>query len=274
MKTGMGIVGFGRFGRLAGVHLRDHFDLVVYDIEDCQEPAARLGIRTGSLEEVAGCSIVVLCVPISKVQGALKQIAPHLAEGALVVDTCSVKEYPVSMMKAILPGHVDILGSHPLFGPDSAARGLEGKKIVICPVRVKNFQRVVHFLRGLKLHVLLCSPEDHDRAMASTQAIVQFLGRAFLQMELAHETIATPGYERLIRILEMVQNDTWELFHDLQSFNPFSWGMRQRLIDSLIMIDQKLGRTPSERFESRSEKTGNESRISRRTRRLQRDGLL
>jgi prephenate dehydrogenase len=241
MNGRLGILGFGRFGRLVALHLKTHFDVVVYDRKDRAEEAADLGVRIGALREVASCAILVLCVPISRIEAALEAVAPHLGAETLVVDTCSVKEYPVALMERVLPAHVDILGTHPLFGPDSAADTLQGKKIVLCPVRLRSLRRVVAFLRSLKLDVMISSPESHDREMAHTQAIVQFLGRAFLEMGLTHETMATPGYERLIRILEVVQNDTWELFHDLQTFNRFAGPMRQRLIESLSLIDERLG---------------------------------
>ncbi len=120
MKETMGIVGFGRFGRFAAGHLRDHFDLLIFDKGDRRTEAAEMGVRIGSLEEVARSSTVLLCVPISEIRKTLMEIAPHLKEGCLVVDTCSVKEYPVSQMKDLLPPYVEILGTHPLFGPDSA----------------------------------------------------------------------------------------------------------------------------------------------------------
>lgn len=240
MKRTMGIVGFGRFGRLAATHLKDHFDLVVHDRKDCREAAARLDVPTGSLRDVASRSIVVLSVPISQMKSTLREIAPHLSQGALVVDTCSVKEYPVSLMKSILPSTVELLGTHPLFGPDSAADGLNGKKIVLCPVRMNNFRQAVVFLRRLRLHVMVCLPEEHDREMACTQAIVQFLGRAFLEMGLTNKAMATPGYDRLIRILEVVQHDTWELFRDLQNFNQHAITMRQELIETLTLIDRRI----------------------------------
>ncbi|MFX0146035.1 MAG: prephenate dehydrogenase/arogenate dehydrogenase family protein [Candidatus Hodarchaeota archaeon] len=269
MKETMGIVGFGRFGRLAATHLKDHFDLVVYDRDDCREPAAQLGVKTGPLRDVAGRSIVVLCVPISQMESTLRQIVPYLGKNTLVVDTCSVKEYPVSLMRSILPDTVDILGTHPLFGPDSAADGLEGKKIVLCPVRIENLRGVVIFLRRLRLQVMVCLPEEHDREMASTQAIVQFLGRAFLEIGLSNKTVATPGYDRLIRILEVVQHDTWELFRDLQNFNRHSRVMRQRLIESLGAIDQRIRGALSPITELEGEEERDESRVSRGTRRLQ-----
>jgi len=240
MKKTLGIIGFGRFGRLAAIHLRHHYDVMVFDREDCSDPAAQLGVRTEALKHVASCPVVILCVPISSIRSVLEEMAPHLKTGALVADTCSVKEYPISVMKAVLPPYVAILGTHPLFGPDSAATGIEDKKIILCPVRLKNLGKVSDFLKNLGLRVLVSSAEDHDLAMASTQAIVQYLGRAFMKMDLGCPTMATPGFEQLIQIVEVVQNDTLELFYDLQSHNRFAREMRQKLITALRAIDQNL----------------------------------
>ncbi len=240
MKRTMGIIGFGRFGRFAAFQLRDHFDLSVFDSGFGMEEARSMGFRTGSLEEVAKSSIVLLCVPISRIRSVLLELVPYLTGPSLVVDTCSVKEYPVSQMETILPPHVEILGTHPLFGPDSAAQGVQGKKIVLCPVRIQNLSGVERFLNGLGLNILVCSPEAHDRAMASTQVIVQFLGRAFLDMGLTRQEIATPGYDVLIDILKVVQSDTRQLFCDLQTFNRFAKEMREKLVASLLKVNQNL----------------------------------
>ena len=240
MKPTMGMVGFGRFGRFAGSHLKDHFDLLIFDRSDRREEVARMGLRMGTLEEVARSSVVLLCVPISEIRTTLMEISPHLTEGSLLVDTCSVKEYPVAQMKRLLPLHVEILGTHPLFGPDSAREGLRGKKIVLCPVRVRHLRAVKAFMRRLGLTVLVSSPEAHDQAMASTQVIVHFLGKALLEIGLTRQTMATPSYDILIRILETVQNDTWELFHDLQTFNRFAEETREELVETLTTLNQKL----------------------------------
>lgn len=163
MKKTMGIVDFGRFGRFSAASLRDHFDLIFFEKEDRTKEAAQLAVRTGSLKEVARCSIVLLCVPISKIQYALIEISPQLPEGSLVVHTCSVKEYPVSLMKTLLPPHVEILGTHPLFGLDSASGGLKGKKIVLCPVRIRDLTCVKGFLNHLGLNVLVCPPRARPK---------------------------------------------------------------------------------------------------------------
>jgi hypothetical protein len=60
--------------------------------------------------------------------------------------------------------------------------------------------------------------------MASTRAIVQFIGRGVLEMGLVQEATAILSYGSLMGILEMVQNNPWELFHDLQNIHPVRRG--------------------------------------------------
>ncbi len=71
---------------------------------------------------------------------------------------------------------------------------------------------------------MVCSPLEHNHKMASTLGIVNFFGRGFLEMGLIQQAIATPWYETVIGILEIVPNDTWELFHDLQNIQPIRRG--------------------------------------------------
>jgi hypothetical protein len=53
-------------------------------------------------------------------------------------------------------------------------------------------------------------------------------------MGLIQEVIATFSYGTLMGILERVQNDTWELFHDLQNVHPLAQEMTLELIESLV----------------------------------------
>lgn len=87
-------------------------------------------------------------------------------------------------------------------------------------------------------------------------------------MELTHQTVATPGYEILIGILEVVQNDTWELFCDLQTFNRFAGEMRRKLIESMAMLDQRPDLVSPPSLDQEREEKGNESCISGRKRRI------
>ena len=46
--------------------------------------------------------------------------------------------------------------------------------------------------------------------------------------------IDTKGYRRLMKILITVQNDTWQLFEDMNRYNPYAKETRVEFINSLI----------------------------------------
>ena len=52
--------------------------------------------------------------------------------------------------------------------------------------------------------------------------------------------VDTEGYKRLLRILETVQNDSWELFVDMNRFNRHAAPMRRRLLASLTAVDRRV----------------------------------
>ncbi|MGD9350321.1 MAG: prephenate dehydrogenase/arogenate dehydrogenase family protein, partial [Desulfobacterales bacterium] len=109
----IGIIGFGRFGKLTARYLAEDFEVVVYNRSDKSTEIKRCGARTASLRDVCRQKIVIICVPISVLQDVLAEIEPLLQEGAVVVDVCSVKVYPVRWMQAALPETVSILATHP-----------------------------------------------------------------------------------------------------------------------------------------------------------------
>jgi len=126
-KPEIAIIGYGRFGKLAAYYLKKDFNVFV-----CEKKNTHIesGIKKVSLREAAEKQNILLAVPINQLKAVLHAITPSLRNSALVIDVCSVKEQPLKWMKTILPTHVSILGTHPLFGPDSTTDGLKGKSVV------------------------------------------------------------------------------------------------------------------------------------------------
>ena len=116
----IGIIGFGRFGKLTARYLAEDFEVLVYHRTDKSTEIKKCGASTASLEEVCRQKIVILCVPISKLQEVLVEIGPLLKEGTVVVDVCSVKVFPVQWMQAALPETVSILATKTQRRPTAA----------------------------------------------------------------------------------------------------------------------------------------------------------
>jgi prephenate dehydrogenase len=239
----IGIVGFGRFGKLAARYLAVDFPVRVYDPAAAIQDVASIGAEPVSLEAASRCKIVILAVPISCLQRVLDQVRPHLAPDGLVVDVCSVKEYPVRWMQELLPPSVSILATHPMFGPDSAAESLQGRKIVLCPVRIPapRFKAVQRYLIARGLAVIETSPSEHDRQIAVSLALTHFIGRSLAGMGARPQDIDTEGYKRLLHILDVVENDTWQLFEDMHRFNQYALEARQRFMEAMQAIEQMIG---------------------------------
>lgn len=240
MVKNIGIIGYGRFGKIAATFLKDHFNIFIYEPKIKRKDKKSIEFPLVSLKECAEKDIVLICVPISKFEEVLQQIHLFLREGTLVIDVCSVKEKPVSSMKQWVPEHCECLGTHPLFGPDSIETNLKGKKIVICPIRVKNLEQIKQFLESLGLSVMVSSPEEHDKQMARSLALIHLLGKALQDIELHKITMTTPTHKRLIDLIDIVNNDSKQLFFDMQLYNRFASYYRKKLIGSLIKLDSEL----------------------------------
>ncbi len=239
----IGIIGFGRFGELTARYLSTDFSVFVYTRSDKEKVIRACGARPVSLETACGQPIVVLCMPISAMQESLRQVAPLLREGALVVDVCSVKVYPVQWMRELLPETVSILPTHPMFGPDSAANSLKGRKIVLCPERIDGgqYEKIRAWLEGRGLVVIEATAREHDEKIAVSLSLTHFIGRSLSAFGARELDIDTEGYRRLMHILGVVSHDTWQLFEDMHLYNPYAKQNRQAFIDAMATIHERLG---------------------------------
>lgn len=238
----IGIIGFGRFGKLLTKYLSEDFKVYVSSRSDKNEEIKKNNGIPASIEGVCKKDIVIPCVPISQFEGTLNKIKSILKDGSLVIDVCSVKEYPVGVMKKILPEKIQILATHPIFGPDSAAESLKGRKIVLCKVRVSNekYEKIKSYLKKKGLAIIESTPEKHDEEIAKSLLLTHFIGRALIDFGAAKMGIDTEGYKRLMSILETVKNDTWQLFEDVNRYNKYSKRIREDFIKSLKRINERL----------------------------------
>jgi len=234
----LGIIGFGAFGRLMATHLRRWFHLYAYD------PAATAmpdGVERADLATVAHCSVVVLATPVGQFEGVIRQISPHLRPGTLVLDVGSVKVMPAEIMLRCLPAHVEVVATHPLFGPQSAAEGLAGLKIALCPLRGGGGLRVAAFLRHcLGLTVIVTTPEAHDRDAAMVQGLTHLIAKVLVQMEPLPSRMTTRSFDLLLRAIDMVRYDAPEVFEAIERANPYAASVRRRFFDLAAALDDRM----------------------------------
>lgn len=232
----VGVYGLGRFGYFWAEMLSGSLAVSTFS-RDPRRPTPP-GVRRVGEDELLSMPVIILCVAISAMEEVLTRVRGRLAPGALVMDTCSVKTYPVTLMTRLLPDSVSVLGTHPMFGPDSARGGARGLPLIMCPARVpaRDTEHWRALFSGLGLQVSLMSPDDHDREAAFTQGVAHYIGRVLSDFGAQRSPIGTVGFNKLLEIVEQTCNDPWQLFLDLQRYNPHTREMRARLSASLASV--------------------------------------
>ena len=244
MKT-LGLIGLGQFGALAADVLKSRFDILATDVADRSAQAASLGIGWGSLGQAAARDVVIAAVPVRFMRDTFAAMAPHLKEGALVVDVGSVKMLPAQWMLETLPAHVDIVATHPLFGPQSAKAGLTGQRLVICPVRGERHLSIAALAEELGLIANITTPEEHDREMAYVQALTHLIGRSLVNLDIPDEQLKTTSYQHLLELCRLIGDDTFELFAAIQTLNPFAAEVADAFVSQAQgLLDQVSRRKP------------------------------
>lgn len=245
-KKTLGIFGYGSFGTLLVEKLAPYFDIYLQTTKDPNELNLPDNVKAESFKAVAECEIVIPAIPLNAYRDWLRAVVPYLRPGTLVVDVCSVKVKPIEMLMKTLPSNVQILATHPVFGPQSAAGGLAGQPIVVYPTRVDNYEEILEFLvNTLELEVVELDPESHDKKMAIIHALTFFIGRGLMSMGIESSSIDTGtfknvlGLKEVINLVELETNHTDELFETIESGNPYAAETRKAFIKKLQQLDRE-----------------------------------
>ncbi|MEK7652027.1 MAG: prephenate dehydrogenase/arogenate dehydrogenase family protein [Patescibacteria group bacterium] len=219
MET-VSIIGHGRFGKVLEKILRTDFNVLIHD---------RYSPKSVTAEKAWQAKIIFMAVPISKFEESLKGNLKYLRTGQTIIDTLSVKSHPDKILKKYLKGKgINVILSHPLFGPDSFSAKSKGLSIVMWPSlgSKKEYKFWKDFFQVKGFTVVELSPKNHDRLAAYSQGLTHFVGRLLEAIHFKPTAIDTLGAKKLHEIMQQTCNDSWKLFQDLQTYNPYTKQMR------------------------------------------------
>lgn len=121
--------------------------------------------------------LVVVCTPVGLIVDQIRELAQCAQPGTLFTDGGSTKASIAEALDGPLANECRFLGSHPLAGSEktgvSHARSdlFENRVAMITPTensREQDVERLAAFWKSLGAKVVRISPDEHDRAMAST----------------------------------------------------------------------------------------------------------
>jgi prephenate dehydrogenase len=250
------VIGAGKMGVwFAKFFLSKDYDVILADRKKDKLVALLdlpVDMTTSFQEAVSDVDQVFLCVSINALEEVVKEIAPAIKPGQVVMDICSIKETPVKIMHQYLK-EATVLGTHPVFGPGS--NGVKHKAYVLTPTNPKEQEFAEEFKKWLqeeKAHVFIMTPKKHDELMSVVLGLPHFLGlvacETLLDQKNLPETkkVAGTTYRMLFTLAEATALETPDLYAsvqtnlaDLPALENLFMAKAQELLDLIKNKDQK-----------------------------------
>ena len=185
------------------------------------------GLEEGrSAEEVAAShDLVVLAVPIAATVEVARKVGPSVRPGACLMDVTSIKRQPLAAMLESTPNTVDVVGTHPMFGPHGI--DFDRQKVVLCRGRGEaGFARVKKLYEAFGAETIEATAEEHDAQMALIQVLIHektmVLGSVLerLKADLGRSLqFASPIYRTELAMIGRIFSQRAELYADILTAN-------------------------------------------------------
>ena len=126
MATQITIVGLGQIGGSIGLGLgEDSSETIRRTGHDRELGTARMAEKMGAVDRVAinlisavsDADLIILALPVDQVRETIASIAQDLKEGAVILDTCPVKEAVIAWAGELLPSGRYYVGLTPVLNP-------------------------------------------------------------------------------------------------------------------------------------------------------------
>lgn len=253
------IGGSGEFGRIfARLFKKEGHEVVITgrDAAKGRKVAEELGVSftTDNASAARESEVVVISVYIENTLEVIKQVAPQVRPGCLLMDVTSVKTEPCTAMKQFAGEGVEIIGTHPMFGPRVAS--IEGMSFIVTPIRVKKWDSFLFdFLNKHKAKVFVTTPEEHDRVMAVVQGLTHFayISIASTLRELNVDVrrtrnFASPVYELMLDFVARIVGQSPQLYASIQMHNPNVREVHENFIAQARSLKEVVERKDSQEF--------------------------
>ncbi len=238
------IIGYGNFGKLLAGFLVDFVDVYVYDKK-------KISLSVGNSKKIKILSdkqlvekmdYIIFSVPVQFLEESILEFKKHISSKTVILDVTSVKIIPLQLLQKYFPKN-QIIGTHPLFGPESIAKGLDDLKVVLTDISAlsQTKQIIVKLIKEMGFAVVEMTAEEHDKQIAKVQALSHYIGFALRDFDLQEKVeLRTLAYRKMYALYENILNDTDDLFETIQNYNPYAEKIRKLFVKHLIDLDKKL----------------------------------
>ncbi len=252
------IGGTGETGRWFVKFYKKHgFDVVIWGINKRKDIAEELGVQFADDldKEINTSDIVMISVPINITEKTIREIAPKLSAGSLLMDITSIKTGPLEAMRKYAPQDVEILGSHPMFGP--SIPDIRGQIVIFTPVKgrcEKWFPVIKSLYEDNGAHIEIMDAVAHDKMMAVVQGLTHFayisIGAVFRELEFDvanSRRFMSPMYDIMLDLVGRILAQNPYLYAMIQ-MNPEVSKVHKAYIDQCNLMAETVRKKDIEGF--------------------------
>ncbi len=224
-ESKIAIIGTGLIGASVGLNLmarKDRkYEVVGIDRSRQNARAAREMKAVDSTvryldEAVRDASMIVLAVPPRAAEELLPAMAPHVAPGAVITDTCSTKASFMAKAEEVFEARASVVGGHPMAGsersgPAAASVDLfQGAAWAITPSTVaheSSVRVVLGLIESAGAVPIYVDPQEHDEIVAAVSHVPLLLSVALFKLVRDSscwddaEQLAGPGFRDMTRLV-------------------------------------------------------------------------
>ena len=257
MKIGI-IGGSDGLGKTLIYYFRDEFDVIITarDHKKGREVADELNVKyVESNKQLAGMSdMLIVSVPINHTPQVIREVAPFMKKGSVMIDVTSIKEEPLKAMEEYLPPNVEYIPTHPIFGPRTTE--LDNQIIALTPTKKgKWYPKVYSYLAGKNMRIIETTAEHHDYMMSIVQVLTHFSfistasAMAKLKVDINEtENYESPIYNLMIDMIARIVSQNPYLTYYIQSMNNNSKKIRKAFNDAVDELREAIDNNDDEKF--------------------------
>ncbi|SES76743.1 prephenate dehydrogenase [Methanococcoides vulcani] len=238
--------------------LRHGYEVIVWGSSGKTEIADQMGVEfaTDLDREIREADVVIITVPIDITARVIKETAPKMKQGSLIMDLTSIKAEPVNAMRKYAPEGVEILGTHPMFGPSIPT--LQGQIVIMSPTegRCDKWFPIMHELfEESGAHIEIIDPQEHDQFVSVVQGLTHFayitIGTTFKSLDFdvsKSRRFMSPVYEIMVDFVGRILGQNPYLYAHIQMKNDQVLKVHEAFINECNVLSDIVREEDTEAF--------------------------
>ncbi|MEN6293806.1 MAG: prephenate dehydrogenase [Methanobacterium sp.] len=234
------------------------FDITVTGRDEIagERVSKKLGVdyTSSNTSAASQADVVIVSVPIDVTLSAIKEVAPVMKKGSLIMDVTSVKEEPSRIMQEYVPHGVEVLPIHPMCGP--RIRSLDGQVIVVTPTNKGTwYNKVYNVFEKENARIIVTTPEIHDQMMSVVQGLTHL---AYISIAATIEKLdvdikesrnfASPIYDLMVDMIARIVAQNPYLYYSIQTHNKYTKKTHETFISIYKELNEMISSGNEEGF--------------------------